>query len=285
MREISGLHNLIRRALEEDLGPGDVTTSSVLTGEEKGFALAIAKADMVVAGIEVFKEVFFSLDPDIRFIRSTVDGQEAGPGDILAEVSGNLANILRAERTALNLLQRMCGVATHTMRFAGEIRGTQARILDTRKTMPGLRILDKYAVRVGGGSNHRMGLYDGVLIKDNHIAAAGGIAKAVARARRGAPHTLKVEVETGSIQEVKEAVAAGADIIMLDNMEIEEMREAVRLIGGRALTEASGNVNLSNVKRIAETGVDFISVGAITHSAPAADISLKVGHQATGGGR
>jgi len=162
------------------------------------------------------------------------------------------------------------------MRFAGEIRGTRARILDTRKTMPGLRMLDKYAVRVGGGSNHRMGLFDGVLIKDNHIAAAGGIAKAVARARQGAPHTLKIEVEAGNVQEVKEAVAAGADIIMLDNMDLEEMREALRLIEGRALTEASGNVNLSNVKRIAETGVDFISVGAITHSAPAADISLNI---------
>ena len=276
MLETSSLRSLIRRALNEDMGPGDVTTSSVLTGEEKGSALAVAKAEMVVAGIEVFKEVFLALDPDIRFIRSTVDGQGAAPGEVLAEVSGNLANILMAERTALNLLQRMCGVATHTMRFAGEIRGTRARILDTRKTMPGLRMLDKYAVRVGGGSNHRMGLFDGVLIKDNHIAAAGGIAKAVARARQGAPHTLKIEVEAGNIQEVKEAAAAGADIIMLDNMDLEEMREAVRLIEGRALTEASGNVNLSNVKRIAETGVDFISVGAITHSAPAADISLKI---------
>ncbi|MDD2672508.1 MAG: hypothetical protein PHW43_08870 [Syntrophales bacterium] len=169
MLETSGLRNLIRRALEEDMGPGDVTTASVLTGEEKGSALAVAKAEMVVAGIEVFKEVFFTLDPDIRFIRSTVDGQEAAPGEVLAEVSGNLANILTAERTALNILQRMCGVATHTMRFAGEIRGTRARILDTRKTMPGLRILDKFAVRVGGGSNHRMGLFDGILIKDNHI--------------------------------------------------------------------------------------------------------------------
>ncbi len=276
MLETSSLRSLIRRALNEDMGPGDVTTSSVLTGEEKGSALAVAKAEMVVAGIEVFKEVFLALDPDIRFIRSTVDGQGAAPGEVLAEVSGNLANILMAERTALNLLQRMCGVATHTMRFAGEIRGTRARILDTRKTMPGLRMLDKYAVRVGGGSNHRMGLFDGVLIKDNHIAAAGGIAKAVARARQGAPHTLKIEVEAGNIQEVKEAAAAGADIIMLDNMDLEEMREAVRLIEGRALTEASGNVNLSNVKRIAETGVDFISVGAITHSAPAADISLNI---------
>jgi len=276
MLETSSLRSLIRRALNEDMGPGDVTTSSVLTGEEKGSALAVAKAEMVVAGIEVFKEVFLALDPDIRFIRSTVDGQGAAPGEFLAEVSGNLANILMAERTALNLLQRMCGVATHTMRFAGEIRGTRARILDTRKTMPGLRMLDKYAVRVGGGSNHRMGLFDGVLIKDNHIAAAGGIAKAVARARQGAPHTLKIEVEAGNVQEVKEAVAAGADIIMLDNMDLEEMREALRLIEGRALTEASGNVNLSNVKRIAETGVDFISVGAITHSAPAADISLNI---------
>ncbi len=276
MLETSSLRSLIRRALNEDMGPGDVTTSSVLTGEEKGSALAVAKAEMVVAGIEVFKEVFLALDPDIRFIRSTVDGQGAAPGEVLAEVSGNLANILMAERTALNLLQRMCGVATHTMRFAGEIRGTRARILDTRKTMPGLRMLDKYAVRVGGGSNHRMGLFDGVLIKDNHIAAAGGIAKAVARARQGAPHTLKIEVEAGNVQEVKEAVAAGADIIMLDNMDLEEMREALRLIEGRALTEASGNVNLSNVKRIAETGVDFISVGAITHSAPAADISLNI---------
>ncbi|MFB3924820.1 MAG: carboxylating nicotinate-nucleotide diphosphorylase [Syntrophales bacterium] len=267
---------IIEKALEEDRGPGDVTTSAVLAGGETGIARAVAKGDMLVAGIEIFKEVFLFHDREIMFNQSTVDGQPARPGDILVEISGSLVNILTAERVALNLLQRMCGIATLTRKFVDEVRGTGARILDTRKTMPGLRILDKYAVRVGGGFNHRMGLYDGVLIKDNHIEAAGGIAEAVFRAKKRIPHTLKIEVEVRDLKEAREALSAGADIIMLDNMPLEQMQEAVQLIKGKALIEVSGNVNLSNVKQIASAGVDFISVGAITHSAPAADISLKV---------
>lgn len=274
MLNASIIRRIIRRALEEDAGSGDVTTSGILSGEESGIAYALAKADMVVAGIDVFKEVFLCSDPDIRFNQSTVDGQEAFPGDVLVEISGNLANILTAERVALNLLQRMCGIATLTRKFADAVQGTGARILDTRKTAPGLRILDKYAVRIGGGFNHRIGLYDGILIKDNHIEAAGGITRAVEMVRKSAPFTLKIEVETKNIEEVKEALAAGCDIIMLDNMAPEEMKKAVEAIRGRALVEASGNVSLGTVKEIAACGVDYISVGALTHSVTAADISL-----------
>jgi nicotinate-nucleotide pyrophosphorylase (carboxylating) len=270
------LHRLIQSALEEDIGPGDVTTSALLTGEETGTAQAVAKADLVVAGIDVFKETFLFLDPDLRFTKCLEDGRKIKRGEILAELSGTLGNILTAERVALNFLQRMSGIATLTRQYVAAVAGTRARILDTRKTAPGLRILDKYAVSIGGGLNHRFALDDGVLIKDNHITAAGGITPAINRARQKIPHTLKVEVEAKSIDEVKEALAAGADIIMLDNMTPEAMTAAVRLIGGNLPVEASGNVTLSNVKQIAETGVDFISVGALTHSVTAADISLLI---------
>lgn len=270
------IRRIIRTALDEDIGSGDVTVSGILAGEERGVAHAAAKAEMVVAGIDVFKEVFLYSDPGIRFHQHTVDGRKAFPGDILVEISGNLAGILISERVALNLLQRMCGIATLTRKFVDAVQGTGAKILDTRKTAPGLRILDKYAVRVGGGFNHRMGLYDGILIKDNHIAAAGGIAQAVERVRKSAPFTLKIEVETRNTEEVEEALAAGVDIIMLDNMTCGQMKEAVEMIGGRALVEASGNVSLDTVKEIAACGVDFISVGALTHSVTAADISLLV---------
>jgi nicotinate-nucleotide pyrophosphorylase (carboxylating) len=272
----SVLKEIIKTALDEDIGSGDVTTSAILSGNETGIAHAIAKADMVVAGIDVFKEVFLYSDSDIRFDQSTIDGQFASAGDILVEISGGLANILTSERVALNLLQRLCGIATLTRQFVDAVKGTPARILDTRKTVPGLRMLDKYAVRVGGGYNHRIGLYDGILIKENHIEAAGGIAPAVQKIRTSAPHTLKIEIETRNMQEVKEALSAGVDIIMLDNMKPEEMKRAVEIIEGRALVEASGNVTLASVRKIAECGVDFISIGALTHSARAADISLLV---------
>jgi len=267
---------LIRSALEEDIGAGDATTAAVLTGQEFGTAQAAAKADMVLAGIGVFREAFLLLDPDIQFTGCLEDGREIKCGEILAELSGKLASILTAERTALNFLQRMSGIATTTRRYVQAVAGTRARILDTRKTAPGLRVLDKYAVRIGGGLNHRFALYDGVLIKDNHITAAGGITPAMERARRIISHTLKIEVEVKNIGDVREALAAGADAILLDNMAPEAMGEAVRLIGGRVPVEASGNVTLANVRQIAETGVDFISVGALTHSASAADISLLV---------
>ena len=270
------LHRLIRSALEEDIGAGDATTAAVLTGQETGTAQASAKADMVLAGMGVFRETFLFLDPDVRFTGCLDDGREIKHGEILAELSGRLASILTAERTALNFLQRMSGIATTTRRYVQAVAGTRARILDTRKTAPGLRVLDKYAVRIGGGLNHRFALYDGVLIKDNHITAAGGITPAIQRARQKIAHTLKIEVEVKNLGEVREALAAGADVIMLDNMMPEAMSEAVRLIGGRVPVEASGNVTLANVRQIAETGVDLISVGALTHSVSAADISLLV---------
>ena len=270
------IHPIIRRALAEDVGSGDITTLAVLTGREEGTAQAVAKSAMVVAGLDVFERTFHYFDPDIRFTACLPDGQKASRGEVLAEVSGKLQNILTAERVALNFFQRMCGIATTTRKYVEAVGGLHAKILDTRKTVPGLRILDKYAVRVGGGFNHRFALYDGILIKDNHLALAGGISAALARVRGKIPHTLKVEVEVKNLGEVEEALGAGADVIMLDNMTIPAMKAAVALIGGRVPVEASGNVTLANVRQIAEVGVDFISVGALTHSVTAADISLLI---------
>ena len=270
------LGDLIRRALAEDIGPGDVTTGAALRGNETGHAFATAKEELVVAGTAIFGEVFHALDPALTFILRKQDGEKAAEGEILAEISGALAPILTAERVALNLLQRMCGIAALTRRYVDRIAGTQAKILDTRKTAPGLRILDKYAVRAGGGSNHRFALYDGVLIKDNHTAAAGGVGEAVRRVRARVPHTLKIEVEVRNLSELEEALVAGADAVLLDNMGIPEMAEAVKRVAGRIPVEASGNITLERVREVAETGVDLISVGALTHSAAAADISLNV---------
>jgi len=276
MLEMEAVRKIIRRALAEDIRSGDVTTACALAGTEKGTAKALAKEDLVVAGLEVFREVFRLRDPELSFRTALNDGDRVSRGTVLAVVQGSLASILTAERVALNLFQRMCGVATLTRQFVDAVDGTNAAILDTRKTMPGLRVLDKYGVRVGGGRNHRYGLYDGVLIKDNHIEAAGGIGKAVRRVRDRAPLLARVEVEVKTLAEVREALAAGADVIMLDNMPVDDMKKAVALIGGRAFVEASGNVTLVTVKAIAATGVDFISSGALTHSARASDISLKV---------
>jgi nicotinate-nucleotide pyrophosphorylase (carboxylating) len=269
------IQGLIQSALKEDIGSGDITTSAVLSGREVGNARVVAKEDMVVAGIGVFKEAFLFSEEKVDFIDSVKDGDNVKDGDLLTQMSGNLGNILTAERVALNFLQRMCGIATLTRRYVDEIRGTGAKILDTRKTTPGLRVLEKYAVMIGGGFNHRFGLYDGILIKDNHIYAAGGIIAAIEMVNKDVPHNLKIEIEVKNLGEVEEALSAGVDVIMLDNMEVGEMKKAVSLIKGRALVEASGNVSLKNVKKIAETGVDFISVGALTHSAPSSDISLK----------
>ena len=270
------IHRLIQTALEEDVGAGDITTTAALTGEEVGNARAVAKSDTVVAGIDVFKETFLFLDGGLKFTSHFPDGQMVKKGDIVAEISGKLVSIMVAERVALNFFQRMCGIATMTKRFVDAIRGSKARILHTRKTVPGLRILDTYAVRTGGGSSHRFGLSDGALVKDNHIAAAGGIARAVAEVRRRIPLTVKIEVEVTNLLEVEEALSAGADIIMFDNMSLADMTAASALVAGRVLLEASGNVSLDNVKKVSETGVDFISVGALTHSVKAADISLRV---------
>jgi nicotinate-nucleotide pyrophosphorylase (carboxylating) len=271
-----GLDKLIAKALEEDVGHGDVTTSAIFTGDEGGSARAVAKEDMVVAGIDVFKKVFLSVDSDIGFHTDCKDGAAVKKGAILAEISGGIKNILIAERVALNFFQRLCGIATLTQKYVEAVKGTGAKIIDTRKTIPCLRDLEKYAVRMGGGFNHRFGLDGGVLIKDNHISAAGGITSAVRGVRNTIPLTLKIEVEVKDLKEVEEALASGVDIIMLDNMKPEEMKKAVLLIKGRAIVEASGNVTLERVKQIAETGVDYISVGALTHSSPAADISLNM---------
>ena len=276
MLEMDAVRKIIRRALEEDIRSGDVTTSFALAGSETGKATALAKEDLVVAGLDVFREVFRVRDASLVFETALSDGARASRGTILAAVEGSLASILTAERVALNLFQRMCGIATLTKQFVDAASGTKAKILDTRKTMPGLRILDKYSVKIGGGTNHRYGLYDGILIKDNHIEAAGGIAEAVRRVKGQAPLMVKIEVEVKNLAEVEEALASGADVIMLDNMPVDEMKKAVALIGGRVLVEASGNVTLDTVGSIAATGVDFISAGALTHSARAADISLKV---------
>ena len=269
-----GLDALITQALLEDIHTGDITTLAVVGEGSESHARLIAKEPMVLAGIQVAERVFYLVDSTIRFNPCFGDGSRIAGGDLLAGIDGKAASLLQGERVALNLLQRMCGVATLTARYVDAVQGTSARIVDTRKTTPGLRMLEKYAVRVGGGINHRTGLYDGVLIKENHIAAAGGISEAIRRARAYIPHTLKIEVETETLDQVIEAVAAGAEIIMLDNMTPAAMREAVGIIGGRALVEASGGVNLESVKEIAETGVNIISVGALTHSARAMDISM-----------
>lgn len=268
------IDTIIRNALAEDIHTGDITTQALQLSPGKVMGVLKAKEDMVVCGLDVATRVFAILDENIVFSAQCSDGDFISSGTVIATVNGAASSLLQGERVALNLLQRMSGVATLTAQFVKAVAGTKVRIVDTRKTTPGLRVLEKYAVRVGGGINHRTGLYDGVLIKENHIAAAGGIASAISRARSYIPHTLKIEIETESLADVKEALSAGADIIMLDNMELETMKEAVALIGGRAIVEASGGVNLATVRAIAETGVNIISVGALTHSAPAMDISL-----------
>lgn len=269
-----GLDALISHALMEDIHTGDITTQAVVGDGGEGKARLVAKEPMVLAGMKVAARVFHLVDTAVRFIPAFADGSRIVQGDVLAHIEGNTAALLQGERVSLNLLQRMCGTATLTSQYVEAVRGTKARIVDTRKTTPGLRMLEKYAVRVGGGINHRTGLYDGVLIKENHIAAAGGISEAIRRARAYIPHTMKIEVETETLEQVSEALSAGAEIIMLDNMPPAVMRQAVDLIAGRAIVEASGGVNLDSVREIAETGVDIISVGALTHSARAMDISM-----------
>lgn len=270
------IKKIIEMALAEDIGTGDITTTAIVRRELEGKAQAIAKDDFVLAGINIFRDVFVLLDEHAQIKMPFADGEIVKSGNVIAEISGSLVYILQAERVALNILQRMCGIATLTGKYVKAVANTKAKILDTRKTMPGLRLLDKMAVRIGGGFNHRMGLYDGVLIKDNHIAAAGSITAAVEAQRRSLPHTLKIEVETKNLPEVKAALDCGVDIIMLDNMSLAEMEKAVELVSGRTLVEASGNVSLQNVAAIAATGVDLISVGELTHSVRAADISLLI---------
>lgn len=263
--------------LEEDIGLGDITTESVFPPDQEGKAVFVAKEEFVAAGIEtIVPLVFTTMNPRIVCSPLKKDGQTVQQGETIFSAVGPVRDLLGAERLALNLVQRMSGIATLTAAFVRQVEGLPVRILDTRKTTPGLRALEKYAVRVGGGFNHRFSLADGILLKDNHIAASGSIAEAVRILRDKAPHTLKIEVETENIVQVEECLACGVEIIMLDNMSPALMRQAVALVAGRALVEASGGVNLANVREIAATGVDLISVGALTHSARAVDISMRL---------
>ena len=266
---------LIDRALEEDVGTGDITTLTTISEDAVGHGKYIAKECGVLCGIDLARRIYEKLDKSIVFTAYKKDGDEINVGDIIAEVSGPAISLLTGERVGLNLMQRLSGTATKTRECVKQIEGTSATIADTRKTTPGLRVLEKYAVRVGGGSNHRFNLADGILIKDNHIVAAGGITEAVARARKNAPHTLKVEVEVETFEQLDEALRAGADIIMLDNMSCEDMARAVKIVDGRAKTEASGNMGDRDLLEVAQTGVDIISIGALTHSVRSLDISLK----------
>jgi nicotinate-nucleotide pyrophosphorylase (carboxylating) len=270
------LEAIVTRALDEDIGTGDITSRCTVDEGTPCRAEIAAKDTGVVAGISVAEAVFRRLDPDAAFSFASHDGERVAPGQVILGIAGDTQAILIGERTALNFLQRMSGIATLTAEFVEAVKGTNARICDTRKTAPGLRVLDKYAVRAGGGRNHRFGLSDGVLIKDNHIRAAGGIGEAVRRARESAHHLLAIEVETQTAGQVEEAMRAGADVIMLDNMGLDDVREAVRFIAGRCRTEVSGNVNLTTVRAYAECGVDLISVGALTHSVSALDLSLEI---------
>lgn len=263
--------------LNEDVGSGDITTENIIPQQAKTVGLIQAKQRGIVAGINVAGLVFTTLAPDIEFTPMVEDGDEVEPHTVLAKIEGDAHVILTGERLALNLLQHMSGIATLTSSYARLAEGTKAHVVDTRKTLPGLRMLEKYAIRVGGGRNHRMGLYDAVMIKDNHIKVAGGIKEAVRMTRNEISHTVKIEVETETLDQVKEALEAGADIIMLDNMTIEMIEEAVRLIDGRAIVEASGGVTKERLPAIAKAGVDIISVGALTNSAPILDISLDIG--------
>ncbi|MDR2568968.1 MAG: carboxylating nicotinate-nucleotide diphosphorylase [Oscillospiraceae bacterium] len=277
-----GLNDFLRTVLDEDVGTGDITTLSCVPQSAVSHGAFIAKEPGVISGLGVMKQVFELLDADVCVTLQVRDGDTVSVGDVIAKVSGPSRAILTGERTALNLLQHMSGVATQTAEAVAQVRGTKTIILDTRKTTPGFRALDKYAVRCGGGANHRFNLTDGVLIKDNHIKASGGIKNAVAQVRRNVSSLtqqsltkLWIEVETETLEQVQEALDAGADIIMLDNMSVEMMTNAVSIINGRALTEASGNMGERDIMEIAKTGVDFISIGSLTHSVKALDISLK----------
>lgn len=268
---------IIDLALAEDLGMGDITSQVTVSAELEAQGTVIAKATGVISGLTVASSVFTRLDPTITWTALVRDGDPVTPGQAIAEVAGRARSLLAGERVALNFLQRLSGVATLAARYVAAVEGTGARIVDTRKTTPGMRALEKAAIRHGGAANHRVNLADGILIKDNHLAAIGGtnrVTRAVGAAQAGAPHTLKVEVEVTTLDELEQALAAGADVVLLDNMELPTMRRAVDLAAGRALLEASGGVNLDTVRAVAETGVDLISVGALTHSAPALDISL-----------
>ena len=266
---------ILTRALREDIGTGDITTMSTVEPERRIMGRFVAKEEGILCGTQIAARVFALLDPEVQTRFTVREGERVEKGQVIGTVEGNARSILSGERVALNFLQHLSGIATKTRSLVEQVKGTKAKIADTRKTTPGLRTLEKYAVRIGGGRNHRFHLADGLMIKDNHIKASGGITQAVEAARAAAPHTLKIEVEVESVSQLREALAAGADIIMLDNMSLEDMKKAVEIVGGRATTEASGNMGDKDLAQVAATGVDVISVGALTHSVKAMDISLK----------
>jgi nicotinate-nucleotide pyrophosphorylase (carboxylating) len=273
---MNSTQHLIKIALKEDIGSGDITTDNLVDPDFEGKGVIIAKEPFVIAGLDVAGQVFKYLNADVMVISDYIDGDFVKQGDTVATVEGKLRALLLGERTALNFLQRLSGIATCVRAYVDELKNKQVRLVDTRKTTPGWRVLEKYAVRVGGAHNHRMGLYDGVLIKDNHIAACGGIKKAVDRIRTRVSHLVKIEVEASTLDQVKEALTAGADVIMLDNMSIEQIKKAAAFIDEKALVEVSGNVTQSGLKSLANTGVDIISVGALTHSAGCVDMSMRI---------
>lgn len=270
------IDKLIDLALEEDIHTGDITTESIIPESSQAIATMTAKADGVISGLSVIKTVFERFQKDIVWTPFVKDGDHVKKGDVILRIEASYPTLLRGERLSLNIFQRMSGIATETNRYVKELSDTNTQLLDTRKTAPGLRVLDKLAVKHGGGTNHRMGLYDMVMIKDNHIKMAGSITKAVEQVRQNVPAEIKIEVETTTLAEVQEALDCKVDIIMLDNMSNETMTQAVQLIGGRAKTEASGNMNIPRLKEVAATGVDFISVGALTHTVSAMDISMNI---------
>ena len=276
--DLTLLHDTLLAALREDVGSGDLTSHATVPERARAIACFTTKQDLVVAGVNVAQEIVRLVDPAVEFKVLTIDGSSVKTGTPLAEISGSARSILTAERTSLNFLQRMCGIATLTSQYVDRVRGTRARIVDTRKTVPGLRVLDKYAVACGGGLNHRMGLFDGVLIKNNHLAFHSSVAKAIEEARRHLGHLVKIEVEVRNLDELRSALDAGADVILLDNFTPADTRKAVAVVAGagRVPIESSGGITLGTVRDFAEAGADYISIGALTHSVPAVDIHLRV---------
>jgi nicotinate-nucleotide pyrophosphorylase (carboxylating) len=270
------IDDLIKIALAEDIGPKDITTENLVSADETGSARIVAKEPLVLAGLEVAKRVFELFGTPMRFVSTFCDGDEIRKGDVVLEIEGSMRTLLMGERTALNFLQHLSGIATLVRSWVHALGSSRTKLVDTRKTTPGMRFLEKYAVRAGGAWNHRMGLYDGVLIKDNHIAAAGGIAPSIEKIRREVSHLVKIEVEVSNLDQVREALKAGADVIMLDNMDLEQIREAVALIGRRVPVEVSGNVTKERLAALAQAGVDIISSGMLTHSARSVDLSMNI---------
>ena len=273
---IEAIRPVIEFALNEDIGSGDITTNSIIAENLTAHASMRAKASGVIAGLSVAEYVFRSLSPEIEWQSLVKDGDSVTVGEMIVTIKGSYRTLLTGERVALNFLQRMSGIATMTSKFVEAVKGFKTEILDTRKTIPGLRILDKYSVKMGGGTNHRIGLYDMVLIKDNHIKVAGGISNAVDQIRKNSVPGIKIEVETTTLEEIREALGKGVEMIMLDNMTTEMMTDAVRIINGKAKVEASGNMTIDRLKEVASTGVDYISIGALTHSVTALDISMNI---------